>query len=103
MHLLEEAALAGALAFGAYELYHLHKYGNFGIGNPNHHGITFGGQTGYGGPTTGFGGPTGYGDPMTGFGGQTGYGGPTTGFGGSTGYGNSTHGHHHGHHHHHMF
>jgi len=88
MHLLEEAALAGALAFGAYELYHLHKYGNFGIGNPNHHGITFGGPSGYGDPTTGFGGPSGYGNP-------------TTGFGAPSGYGNSTYGHHHGHHHHH--
>jgi hypothetical protein len=39
---LRDIAVGGALAFGAYELYHLHQYGNFGIGNPYHHGISFG-------------------------------------------------------------
>jgi hypothetical protein len=51
MHHLGELALLGGLAFGAYELYHFERYGNFGIGNPYHHGIVFGGnnaQYGYG-------------------------------------------------------
>ncbi len=55
-HHLAELAAVGALAFGAYELYHLHQYGNFGIGNPYHHGISFGGMGspyGYGNQTFG--------------------------------------------------
>ncbi|CAF2867468.1 unnamed protein product [Rotaria sp. Silwood2] len=46
-HFLEDALLVGALGFGAYELYHLYQYGNFGIGNPYHHTMGFGG---YGAP-----------------------------------------------------
>jgi hypothetical protein len=59
-HRLEELALLGALAFGAYELYHLEKYGNFGIGNPYTNGISFG-PTPYGN-----GGTYGFGTPMSG-------------------------------------
>jgi hypothetical protein len=59
-HHLAELALVGALALGAYELYHLERYGNFGFGDPNNNGISFGGygapyatQYGYGNPTYG--------------------------------------------------
>jgi len=58
MQQVEELALLGALAFGAYELYHLHKYGNFGIGNPYNNSIGTGGYDvpyGYGGTTAGYG------------------------------------------------
>jgi hypothetical protein len=62
---LGELALLGAVAFGAYELYHLERYGNFGIGDPNHHGIVFGGNNapydsfgGYSAPYGSLGGPT---------------------------------------------
>lgn len=82
MHHLEELVLLGILAFGAYELYHLERYGNFGIGNPNHHHHhRFG--------TAGFGVPYGYSDPMA-------------GYGATLDYGNPTFGHYHGHHHHHI-
>jgi hypothetical protein len=67
-HLLRDIAVGGALAFGAYEMYHLQRYGNFGIGDPNHHGISFGSPFGYGGPGTGYGGlGAGYGGPGTGY------------------------------------
>lgn len=55
-HHLGEIAVLGAMALGAYELYHLERYGNFGFGNPNHH------VTGYGGYGTGYG----FGDQMLG-------------------------------------
>jgi hypothetical protein len=65
MNRLEDLALLGAVAFGEYELYHLERYGNFGIGNPYHHGIVFGGSNapygsfgGYSAPYGSFGGPT---------------------------------------------
>lgn len=47
MHALEEAALVGAIGLGAYELYHLHKYGTLGFGNPYNQSY---GSTGYGDP-----------------------------------------------------
>ncbi len=56
-HHLAELAAVGAVAFGAYELYHFNKYGNFGIGNPYNHGISFGGFGGAGAPY-GYGNPT---------------------------------------------
>ncbi len=55
-HHLAELALIGVLALGAYELYHLERYGTFGFGDPNNNGITFGGygtQYNYGNPTFG--------------------------------------------------
>ncbi|CAF1090984.1 unnamed protein product [Rotaria sp. Silwood1] len=72
-HFLEDAVLLGALGFGAYELYHLYQYGNFGIGNPYHHPMGYGGFGGYGT----YGTPYGY-----------------SGFG---------YGHPYGHHHHHHY
>jgi hypothetical protein len=62
-HHLGEIAVLGAMALGAYELYHLERYGNFGFGNPNHHSTGYGGySTGYGGYGTGYG----FGDQMLG-------------------------------------
>jgi hypothetical protein len=54
-HLLRDVAIAGAVGLGAYELWHLHQYGNFGIGNPYNQnsgilGGLFGGPSGYGAP-----------------------------------------------------
>jgi hypothetical protein len=50
---LPELALAGAVGLGAYELYHHHKYGNFGFGNPYNNSFGYGSPYGY---NTGFGG-----------------------------------------------
>lgn len=49
---LDKAALLGATGLGAYELYHHHRYGNFGFGNPyRHHAlVAIGGPYGYGVP-----------------------------------------------------
>ncbi|CAF3572675.1 unnamed protein product [Rotaria socialis] len=81
---LAELALVGAAAaFGAYELYHHHKYGNFGFGNP------YNNSSGY----------TGYGNQY-GYDSEYGYGNPS-GYGSEYGYGQTGYGHHH-HHHHHM-
>ncbi len=52
-HLLRDVAIAGAIGVGAYELWHLHHYGNLGFGNPYNQngglGSLFGSSYGYGG------------------------------------------------------
>ncbi|CAF1148646.1 unnamed protein product [Rotaria sp. Silwood1] len=49
-HLLGDALLAGAVGFGAYELWHHHQYGNFGFGNPYNYDMSggYGSPYGYG-------------------------------------------------------
>ena len=60
MNYLPEAALAAGIGLGAYELYHHHRYGNFGFGNPYNNGGGFQNFGGYG-SSYGYGAPSGFG------------------------------------------
>ncbi len=53
-HPFLDIALVGAAGLGAYELWHHHKYGTWGFGNPYNQG-GFGSFGGYGGAPYGYG------------------------------------------------